>query len=184
MVVRLTFFLCLLAIFILAFENYLLISLSYLLIGMFGSLLLSILSSSVFWILTLSQMVSWQRFSTILHSASFTRFTVLSTVWEGLNFMQSHFSILGITSWVTRVLFRKSLPIPVSHSVFWLYLLTVSECQVLHWWFWLIWSPVRVPDKSSSLPHANILFSQQHVLNKLPSLQDVLLIPLSKTRGL
>lgn len=120
MTLSLTFFLCLLAIFILAFENYLLISLSYLLIGMF-----------VFWILTLSQMYSWQRFSTALHSASFTGFTVLSTGWEVLNFMQSHFSVLGFTSWMTRVLVRKSLPIPVPHSVFWLYLLTVSEFQFL-----------------------------------------------------
>lgn len=131
MALRLTFFLCLLAIFISAFENYLLISSSYLLIGMFGSLLLSILTSFVFWILTLSKMFSWQRFSTALHSDSFIEFTVLSAGWEVLNFMQSHFSVLGFTSWMTRVLVRKSLPIPVPHSVFWLYLLTVSEFQFL-----------------------------------------------------
>lgn len=66
---RLFFFLCLSAIFILAFENYLFISLSYLLNGMFSSLLLSILRSFIFWLLTCCQMFSWQKFSTILHAA-------------------------------------------------------------------------------------------------------------------
>lgn len=67
------FLLSSLTIFISAFENYLFISLSYLLIGIFGSLLLSfgfLSSYFIFLILTLCQMYSLQTFSTILHTAS------------------------------------------------------------------------------------------------------------------
>jgi hypothetical protein len=44
--------------------------------------------------------------------------TISFVVQKPFNFMQSHLSILSLSCWASRVLLRKSLPIPIASRVF------------------------------------------------------------------
>jgi hypothetical protein len=73
--------------------------------------------NSIFLILIPCQMNSWQRYSPFLEPVS-TLVIVSFVVQKPSKLMQLHLAILTITSWAIRVLFRKSLSMPVSWSIF------------------------------------------------------------------
>jgi hypothetical protein len=100
-----------------SFKNCLFNSLAHLLTTLFLHLVFNFSALYIFWILIPYLMNGQQSFSLILwlslHSGNYF-------IWyaEVFNLMQSHLLMLALLFWAVGVLCRKSLPMPVSSSVF------------------------------------------------------------------
>lgn len=86
----------------------------------------------------LNQIYKYQRFSPSSIGCLFIGITVPLTTLEVLKCVRSHWSVVNIVPWATGVLFRRSLPVPISGSVNSAnYFNRVSRLMLE---FWFIWS--------------------------------------------
>jgi hypothetical protein len=132
-------------------------------------------------------LVSWQSFSsTYFVDSLFNLETISFVAQKPFNFMLSHLSIPSFSFWAFWVLFRKSLPMPINSNVFPAFSYTsfkVSGCIFRSLiYFKLILIQGERHESSFGFLHADIQFSQQHLLKRLSFLHCTFLVLLSKMR--